>query len=241
MSIAITITDPHLIPRAKMIDLTDYLLLASQGEDSPRIMSGVSESSIPKGVIVHPSVPGLSVVVPSAPPAPAAPAAIAELDKNGLPWDVRIHADTKSKNQDGTWRYRRGVKDEVIRPVEEELRRIMGAVPQETEPVEMSASGEMSVPVAPTAVPVPPAPPVPSAPEAPDTATDDFHGLAHIVTKAIAAKTLTQAQVADVLKQIGAEHGCELPHLGALLTRTDLVAVARTKIQALVAAGGATV
>lgn len=34
-----------------------------------------------------------------------------ELDKDGIPWDARIHASSKAKNADGTWRKMRGVNE----------------------------------------------------------------------------------------------------------------------------------
>lgn len=53
-------------------------------------------------------------------------------DKNGLPWDERIHAGTKALNADGTWKKRRGVDDTTVAAVTAEL---TGAAPQpESEP-----------------------------------------------------------------------------------------------------------
>lgn len=52
-------------------------------------------------------------------------------DARGYPWDARIHAATKATNKDGTWRYRRGTEESVIKTVEEELRvggRVVGSV-----------------------------------------------------------------------------------------------------------------
>lgn len=49
------------------------------------------------------------------------------LDKNGLPWDSRIHSTAKSFNADGTWKYLRGIDREFLVPqVEAELRAAMG-------------------------------------------------------------------------------------------------------------------
>lgn len=45
-----------------------------------------------------------------------------ELDKNGFPWDARIHSSSKNTNQDGTWRYTRGGDPAVRAQVEAELR-----------------------------------------------------------------------------------------------------------------------
>lgn len=91
---------------------------------------------------------------------PPAAAAAAETDKNGLPWDARIHSgppSKKPKNQDGTWRRKRGVGDDEVAAVEAELRQVMGAQPVAAAPL---------APAPPPAAP-PAAPPVAAAPAAP--------------------------------------------------------------------------
>ena len=50
-------------------------------------------------------------------------------DKNGLPWDERIHAGTKALNADGTWKKRCGVDDATVATVTAEL---TGATPTPT-------------------------------------------------------------------------------------------------------------
>lgn len=47
-----------------------------------------------------------------------------ELDKRGMPWDVRIHSAGRSLNQDGTWRNRRGVDPTLLAQVEKEISQI---------------------------------------------------------------------------------------------------------------------
>jgi len=42
-------------------------------------------------------------------------------DKNGFPWDERIHATAKTKNKDESWRYRRGVDKKLVADVEAEF------------------------------------------------------------------------------------------------------------------------
>lgn len=59
---------------------------------------------------------------------PAAPEAT-EVDKNGLPWDHRIHASTKTKKADGTWKNKRGVDPAVLQQVTAELKGAMSAPP----------------------------------------------------------------------------------------------------------------
>ena len=65
-------------------------------------------------------------------------------DKNGLPWDERIHAGTKALNGDGTWKKRRGVDDATVAAVTAEL---TGAAPAPTPQPEPTP--------APTPAPVP--------------------------------------------------------------------------------------
>lgn len=78
------------------------------------------------------------------------------LDKNGLPWDSRIHSAAKTFNADGTWKYLRGVDREVLVPqVEAELR---GDKEREDYATEIEAG--MNAPVVP-AVEAPQAPVAP--------------------------------------------------------------------------------
>lgn len=50
----------------------------------------------------------------------------ADLDKNGLPWDGRIHSGSKGKNQDGSWKALRGVDKDIVPGIEAELRALVG-------------------------------------------------------------------------------------------------------------------
>lgn len=54
--------------------------------------------------------------------APGAPSSDVELDADGMPWDARIHARTKTKNKDETWRTLRGVDPGVLQQVTDELK-----------------------------------------------------------------------------------------------------------------------
>lgn len=89
---------------------------------------------------------------------PAVPVNTAELDSNGMPHDNRIHAATKTKNKDGSWRNLRGVDPELVKVVEAELRAIMAA------PVVTPAD------IAAGAVPPPPVPEVSTGPVMTDPA-----------------------------------------------------------------------
>lgn len=59
--------------------------------------------------------------VPADDPSPI-PAVAGELDIRGYPHDERIHAKTKTKNADGSWRYRRGTEQAIIDAVEAEIK-----------------------------------------------------------------------------------------------------------------------
>ena len=94
-----------------------------------------------------------------------------ELDKHGLPWDGRIHAESKGKIVDGSWRKKRQVDPALVAQVEAELRQVMGAAPlaqgvaPAPTPVSVAASTiAQSVPTG--AVPLPVAPPPAPAPVA---------------------------------------------------------------------------
>lgn len=83
------------------------------------------------------------------------------LDKDGLPWDSRIHSDAAEKlSAKGVWKRKRGVSDELVAQVEAELRAglAVGTTDAPALPAEAAAP----------AVETPPAPPAPPAPAAPE-------------------------------------------------------------------------
>lgn len=45
-----------------------------------------------------------------------------ELDADGIPWDKRIHAGSKAKLKDGTWRLKRNIEDDLVKEVKAELK-----------------------------------------------------------------------------------------------------------------------
>lgn len=66
--------------------------------------------------------------------------AIGDVDSRGFPWDERIHAISRNKNKNGSWRYCRGVEQSTIDHVEHEMRS-RGAA--------LRPSGNVAGPVAP--------------------------------------------------------------------------------------------
>lgn len=103
----------------------------------------------------------------------AADANAPEFDAAGIPWDERIHAGTKGRNQDGTWKRRRNTSDVQFASVMAELSaRKAGqqpaappaAAPAAAAPVTASSD---SMAASPVVIPSAPAPVVPAAPMAP--------------------------------------------------------------------------
>lgn len=102
------------------------------------------------------------------------------LDKDGLPWDDRIHSSSKAKNADGSWRLKRGVDTTLVTAVERELKALMGlpgpvnptlagavtitapAIVAQSDASAITQSMAGTAPLAP-----PPAPAVPSVPNVP--------------------------------------------------------------------------
>ena len=58
-----------------------------------------------------------------------------ELDSKGTPWLEAVHAGTKTKNQDGSWKKKRGVDETVLAEAEAAARGEVAQVPP-TDPVQ---------------------------------------------------------------------------------------------------------
>lgn len=94
----------------------------------------------------------------SAPPPPPPAATDGAVDSKGIPWDARIHSESKATIADGSWRKRRGVDDAVFAEVMAEL--TAGASGNDAAPPPPPA--ESDAPLAPTDDAPPPPPPVPA-------------------------------------------------------------------------------
>lgn len=89
----------------------------------------------------------------SATPATPGPAGV-ELDKNGIPWDARIHSGgvdengAHKKNKDGSWAKRKGVDDLTVSNITKELQNLMAAqVGHAAPPAGLPAGGVLGNPV----------------------------------------------------------------------------------------------
>lgn len=102
-------------------------------------------------------------IIPSTPP-PAPPVqAAATTDKNGLPWDERIHSGSRAINADGTWRYRKNVSEDLKSAVEAELRSFIEPQDHEDSAARIEG-GAVVTSIAPPVPPIPAAPPPPPVP-----------------------------------------------------------------------------
>lgn len=231
---------------------------------APSTAVAVPFSTAPAATTGTTSAGTLSAPVPNASTAPSAgaptalgavsttPANAVEVDKDGLPWDGRIHTESKAKNADGRWRNKRNLDAALKAQVEAELRQVMGAAPapaQPVAPVTIPTAGLVSsaatapvppsVPPAPLAVPTPPvagaAPSMPVAPnaapagEVPQDARQQFVGLVGRASAAIQAGKVTQAEVTQICAAAG------VPALPLLANRLDLVAHVAAQVDGLIA------
>jgi hypothetical protein len=161
---------------------------------------------------------GVPVVEPIPAPVPVPPTPVTavdtESDARGFPWDKRIHSDTKSKNNDGTWRYRRQVDKELIKKVEAEL---LASTPAPTPvPPPPAVAGQPDMPP-PAVAGQPDMPPPPAGGEM------SFDDLAKLFTDSIAAGDISNERAIAIIREVGAEHGRDLQHLGMVVANPDMI------------------
>lgn len=90
-----------------------------------------------------------------------------DFDKEGLPWDERIHSSNHKLTAQGVWQRRRGITDEVYNAVKAELLAKWGSAEPITEETPVIAPAPAQAPVfapAPVAAPAPIPAPAPVAP-----------------------------------------------------------------------------
>ncbi len=172
--------------------------------------------------------PAPATPVPPVPPATlnaAAAAGYGPFDKDGLPWDARIHSETKSMNKDGSWRQRRNMPEGYKETIEAELKAALAAAPAG---VASSPAGTAAPVAAPIAPPAPPAPPVappapipPAPPVAPPQAPAGGESFAEFVTRT--APLFTADPEGATAKMGQALNSAGLTALGQLAARPDLL------------------
>lgn len=246
-------------PPSELVKLAKYMLECagySATEQAPVAAAHVTQA---EREAVHAPLPELGDDVPAVnvfggeqPAVPQAPGI--EVDSAGMPWDHRIHASSRAKVADGTWRQRRNLDPNVLAQVQAEMLQVMGLpVPAQAAAVGSIGHGASEAtgyiaepaehtpeqafidavipppppPFAPSAVvpaaPVAIAPPPPSTPAGvattafPSSSPVTFPQLVTRITKMLAAKELTQADIAGACQSLG------IPHMPALASRPDLI------------------
>ena len=96
-----------------LVDGDSGVSAPAAGEPDPKVIFGAGKAVNPH---VTPSPDDVVTPIPTTPVTPAA-----ELDSAGYPWDKRIHAGTKTKKNDGTWKLRKGVDKELVTQVQAEF------------------------------------------------------------------------------------------------------------------------
>jgi len=152
----------------------------------------------PTDLPLAPAAAAPSMTAPAAPlvssVAPPPPPGSVETDKNGLPWDERIHSGNRAKIADGSWRMKRNVAPELVAEVEAQLR---GQVPAPNVPVTRAEAPANGAPVpAPSAPPLPPGPPALT-----------FGVVASRIGKAVTAGTLSGNVLSVKLAELGFPDG----------------------------------
>lgn len=168
-----------------------------------------------------PLEPAASPVGALSPAIASAPAGV-EVDKEGLPWDARIHAGTKAKNADGRWKAKKGAPDDLKAQVTAELRAVMGAPPAPAAapppppppPTPQAAALNTALAEAEAAA-APPPPPPPQATAPSNTA--GFIAAMQKVTAGQADGKITPQDVATIVASLGLTSARDLMH------RPDLV------------------
>lgn len=186
MSIKIEILDPHTESPQALRTIAHFLnCLAADREGNPQqysvtLQPGVTlqQTAAPITQETLPANPGNDLAAPGASTdltqtsGANASGGDTVLDKNGLPWDPRIHSSSKNLNKDETWRYVRISKEEdkpafeaLKLQVEAELRERMAAAgngqadaPTNTQSAETGAAATQQL--APAGETPPPPPPI---------------------------------------------------------------------------------
>ena len=143
-----------------------------------------------------------------------------ETDSDGLPWDHRIHASTKTQTKDGKWKKKRGVDKELVDQVEAELKATMTAPAAEAAPAE-AAPAEAEQPKADPLAGLVPPPPPPATTEQPT-----FTALLKKVSQLRSDEKMDDAAFESIYKSFN------LPSFAAFNARPDLIAQAFEMVKA---------
>lgn len=167
----------------------------------PATLPGLPASPMPAPFIAPAAaVPGGAAAALMSPAQLATDGGSVDLDADGLPWDERIHAGTKSKNADGRWKAKKGINDPaLVARVKAELqqRQALPSTPIPTAPLQSAAppaaASQTSLPAG--------LPPLPAA--LPSGVPSTFEQLMPRLTAASTAGTLPPDALPRVLQALG--------------------------------------
>lgn len=163
------------------------------------------------------------------------------VDKNGIPWDDRIHSTPAKLTGKGVWRAKRGVSDELTTQIEAELRARGGqpapapapvmTMPPMPAPMPMPAPVMTAPPVTmppgyPAPAPVMTAPPPPApAPvaAAPIAAPTDFNTFMQGIQSLINSGKVDAAYFGDLVQRVNAAAGTQFGAITDVASRPDLI------------------
>lgn len=161
------------------------------------------------------------------------------VDKNGIPWDDRIHSTPAKLTGKGVWRAKRSVSDELTAQVEAELRARAGqpapapvmTMPPMPTPMPMPAPVMTAPPVTmppgyPAPAPVMTAPPPPApAPvaAAPIAAPTDFNSFMIAIQSLINSGRVDAAYFGDLVQRVNAAAGTQFGAITDVASRPDLI------------------
>lgn len=199
------------------------------GDDAASVFGGSAPKPTATDAVAPAAPQAPSPTAPVAPtaPTPTAPAATAPssgvaTDKAGLPWDRRIHSESKAINKtDGLWRAKRGRDESIVPGIETELRALLAvATPAAVDAPKPDPTLSVTADPAPVAPQAPVAPVAPTASAPGSTIPKNLGELMVWAQAQVAAGNITSL---DAVRAAAAEAGvAALPLLG---TRPDLVPV----------------
>ena len=139
-----------------------------------------------------------------APPPPAAEGApTVEVDSEGLLWDARIHATSKTRLAKGdTWKLKRGVDPALVEEVKAELRAANASAVAEAF-VAPEVPAEMAEPSVPSVMTETEAPEAPATPAAEAEAPVTFETICNKVTDRANSQLLKQGELSAILAPFG--------------------------------------
>jgi len=200
------------------------LLMTGKGEPSE------APAAAPAAPAAAPAAPAAAPAAPTIPTIPVPDEVVEaatyvgevdphERDADGLPWDGRIHSESRARNKDGTWRQRRNLDRDLLTTVEAELRGVTtpASVVVPPPPPLVAVAPPALVAAAPPALVVVPPVPAPSPLPAAPTEITVPEAMSRI-TANMKAGLLSSIALIEACRQVGLSHG-----LAELSDRPDLI------------------